>query len=42
MGVYLRLLELKSGATALRVALQCSFVWAVSRLLPPRNCKYEM
>ncbi len=35
---HLMLPALKAGATALRTAFQCSSVWPVSRLVPPRNC----
>lgn len=29
---------LKAGDTALRTVFQCSSVWPVNRLLPPKNC----
>ena len=30
---------LNAGATDLRTAFQCSSVWPVNRLVPPRNCR---
>ena len=35
---HLMLPALKEGATAFLTAFQCSLVWPVSRLVPPRNC----
>ena len=34
----LMLLWLKAGDTALRTVFQCSSVWPVNRLVPPKNC----
>ena len=38
-GAHLMLPALNAGATDLRTAFQCSSVWPVNRLVPPRNCR---